>query len=332
MKYSKFFVLILFTLFYSCSEDQPLKTTPKFELTNSSSVPEFNGGSAFEYIEKQLAFGPRNPNSKGHQTAKYFLINELKENTDSVIIQNFEYTGYDDERLQLSNIIGVINPDADNRIFITAHWDTRPRAEQDPVNENKDKPIPGANDGASGTAVILELANILKHNKIDFGIDLVLLDGEDYGKEGDLTYFCIGAKYFAAKMGKDYKPAFGILLDLVGDKDAVFFQEQYSLQYAPDIVNLIWQIAQSINADKFKNLRGSGIYDDHVPLNQAGFRTIDIIDAELVGGETKDPRRKYWHTQNDNIENIGEAALQQVGSVLVNLIYKLKFNTIDENS
>ena len=207
-----------------------------------------------------------------------------------------------------------------------AHWDSRPRAEHATKESLKDKPIPGANDGASGCGILLELARLLKNNNINYGVDLVLLDGEDYGKEHDLNNFCLGSKYFAANYPADKLPAFGVLLDLVGDKQAVFEREGNSDKFAPTVVNLIWNAAQQINSPVFSQEGDGDIYDDHIPLNQAGLVTADIIDADLVGADTPVKRRNYWHSENDNMENISKDTLQQLGDVLTYMIYSLKFN------
>jgi hypothetical protein len=207
-----------------------------------------------------------------------------------------------------------------------AHWDTRPRAEHATKPTLVDKPILGANDGASGCGVLLELARILKVYNIIYGVDLVFLDGEDYGKEHDLNNFCLGSKYFAANCPADKIPEFGVLLDLVGDKQAVFEKEGSSSVLAPAVVSLIWTIAQQLKDTVFSQEGGPEIYDDHIPLNQAGIITADIIDAGLVGADTPVKRRNYRHSENDTMENISEDTLQQLGNVLTYLIYSLKFN------
>ncbi len=324
----KILLLLFFAiLFHSCKqkEEPEKKSSPSFKILDNITAPVFSGSNAYALIEKQLKFGPRNPNSSGRTAAKYFLVQEFKKYADEVIEQDFSYTGYEGEVLSLKNIIARFNPTAKERIFISAHWDCRPRAEHDKDINKQTLPIPGANDGASGTAIILELSRLLYQNKINYGIDLILFDGEDYGKENDLNNFCLGSKYFAGNHIENFEPQFGILLDLVGDKEATFYKEGYSTNYAKDVVDLVWGIAAKINADRFSNFTGHAIYDDHIPLNQAGIKTIDIIDAELVGANTQNERRNYWHTQKDNISNIGLETLQQVGNVLTQLIYSLSF-------
>ncbi len=239
----KYIVLILVLLiplnilFISCNknqDEQPSK--PYYELSTPDSVPDFNAKNAYQYTEAQTLVGPRNPGSEGHDKMLAYLQNELRKYADEVQLQSFNYTGYDNEQLHLTNIIGKFNPQSKNRILLCAHWDTRPRAEHATVDSKKNQPIIGANDGASGVGVLLELARILNQKKINYGIDIVLFDGEDYGKESDLNLFCLGSKYFAAEYYKDNYPAFGILLDMVGDKEASFPKEENSVQFAPDIV------------------------------------------------------------------------------------------------
>ena len=198
----------------------------------------------------------------------------------------------------------------------------------DKEQANRNKPILGANDGGSGVGILLEIAKLLKQNKIHYGIDIVLFDGEDYGKSNDLESYSLGAKYFSSNISRDYKPAFAVLLDMVGDKDADFPIEGNSKRYAPEIVNMIWNLAEQKQADKFISREDEPIYDDHISLNEAGILTADIIDLELIGANTKIERRNYWHTQMDTMENIGRDTLKQVGEVLVKLIWSLKFNNV----
>ena len=201
-----------------------------------------------------------------------------------------------------------------------------PERTNDPDPAKRNLPILGANDGGSGVGVLLELARILKQNPVSYGVDLIFFDGEDYGKENDLGNYFLGSKYFASQKPSGYNPAFGILLDMVGDKQAVFNKEGKSMLFAPEVVNMVWSIAGKLNASVFSEAEGNQIEDDHVPLNEAGLNTIDIIDIDLVGADTGVKRRNYWHSQNDTMDNISEATLQQVGNVLTYLIYSLDFN------
>ena len=317
------------SLFYfsSCSKEAQPAAKPLYELYNNYSIPKFDGANAYKQVEAQVNFGPRNPGSNGHQEALDYFQSELKKYADEVQLQNFNYPGYDNKNLSLTNIIAKFNPEKKNRIMFCAHWDTRPRAEHAFDKADTNKPILGANDGASGCGVLLELAKILKENKINYGVDLVFFDGEDYGKENDLGRYCLGSKYYAANLPLSQAPAFCVLLDMVGDKKAAFEEEGNSIKFAPNIVNMIWGIAANINAAAFSQNDGEEIYDDHIPLIQAGFTAGDIIDAGLIGDRSKDKQRDYWHSENDTMVNISEATLQQVGDVLTNLIYSLQFNS-----
>ncbi len=327
MKLNKTLIVIFAALLIAGCEKQEENniSRPAFEIQKTDSIPSFSGENAYAQTKAQVDFGPRNPGSSGHALALSYLQNELNRYADEVILQSFSYAGYNEE-LNLTNIIARYNPDNKNRIMICAHWDTRPRSEHTKDSTKRSLPILGANDGASGCGVILELARIINTKKLNVGVDLVLFDGEDYGKENDLDNYCLGSKYYSVNIPDGIYPRFAILLDMVGDKDAVFMKEAASVEYAPDIVNLIWDIASQLNAAAFVPRKGESIYDDHIPLNQAGIKTIDIIDAELVGADTPVERRNYWHSDRDTMENIAAGTLRQVGSVLVTLLYSIHFN------
>lgn len=328
MKRLLLLALVLTIQFTGCGEkDAPQKTNiSQYRIELATKIPDFDSINVMNYIKRQLDFGPRNPNSFGHRQTMLFLHDELSKFGDTTFIQKFSYPGYNNERLELGNIISSFNPSNPNRILFCAHWDTRPRAEKDINDQQKTLPIPGANDGASGVGILIELAKVLKNTKINYGIDIVLFDAEDYGTEGDLINYSIGAKYFSQNRPSYIKPAFGILLDMVGDKNAVFKREPNSMRYAPDIVDLVWKIATQIGASSFSNQISSPIYDDHIPLGEMGMKVIDIIDADLVEAETPNPERNYWHTHNDTIENLSPKTLGEIGRVLLHLIYSLKFS------
>ncbi len=319
-------ILFIFLL-SSCGKEPGKEVKPLYQLEKNYNIPKFDADNAYKQVEAQVKFGPRNPNSAGHAECLAYLENHLKPYADTLVLQPFTYPGYDGETLQLTNLVAKFNPNAKNRIIFCAHWDTRPRAEHAKIPADTNKPILGANDGASGVGVLLEFARLLKQHKVNYGIDLVFFDGEDYGKENDLNNFCLGSKYFAANYKLNEAPAFSVLLDMVGDKQAVFPQEPYSLQYAPDVVNMIWSIAAQLNATDFSDRQSEAIYDDHIPLNQAGLSTIDIIDSGLIGDRSPIKRRNYWHSEHDTMENISKETLQQVGNVLTYLIYSIQFNS-----
>ncbi|MFC1554353.1 M28 family peptidase [candidate division KSB1 bacterium] len=287
-----------------------------FLLPLQGQIYKFSGGSAFEYLEKQVSFGPRNPGSAGHSKCKQFLIDELKKYTSDVSTQDFLFKDTElNKSFVLTNIIARFkakNPDSPV-ILLAAHWDSRPRADRDEDEKNKEKPIPGANDGASGVAVLLEVAKTLKQNPPPVNVDIVFFDGEDYGKSGDLDNYLLGSKHFAKNLPRTpYQ--YGLLLDMVGDKNLKLPKEGYSLRMLPDIVNKVWDRAKKLNLTAFQNRRGSEIIDDHKPLIEAGIPIINIIDCDLVG-------ERYWHTLQDTPDKCSPESLLEVGTLVLSVIY-----------
>jgi len=245
-------------------------------------IPAFDGERAFAYLTAQTDFGPRNPGSEGHQKCLDYLIAELLKTADSVKKQPFTFTDtFKDSTYELTNVIASfnLNPTGARRILLTAHWDTRPFADQDPNPENRLIPISGANDGASGVAVLLEIAAVLKAQSPPIGVDIILFDGEDYGdtKVNDLDYYFLGSRYFTETMGA-YRPEYAILLDMVGGKEAQFYIEGYSYEYAPVYARRIWDKAKELGFSSFVSEIGPRINDDHWIMNQAGIPSVDIID------------------------------------------------------
>lgn len=286
-------------------------------------VPAFNADSAYQYVQQQVDLGPRHPGSEGHRLAKAYLIGKLAEAAGerSVFAQHFTHQGYEGDTLKLSNIIAAFNPTASDRIMLCAHWDTRPRADEDSVDQ--DKPILGADDGGSGVAVLLELARLFKNNPPPIGVDIILFDGEDYGKQGQMDRYFLGSRYWANNPPvKGYSPRFGILLDMVGGENAQFPKEKNSLRFAPALVNEIWQIADGKGySNTFVNREGVGISDDHVVINRIlRIPTIDIIRHRANEDGTAQ-FAPYWHTHDDNMDVIRRETLESVGEVLAELVY-----------
>ncbi len=278
--------------------------------------PLFSGDHAFAFLTAQTAFGPRNPGSAGHRQCLAYLVAALRPLADDVRLQEFTHSGYGGEQLRLTNVIASYRPSDRTRILLCAHWDTRPRADQDETRSKRNDPILGANDGASGVAVLLELATMLKDTPPPVGVDIVLLDGEDYGKEGDHASYLLGSRYFADHKAEDYLPRFGILLDMVGDKFLDLPREQYSVRYAPDVVDMVWKTAAYLGITQFHDEKGEEIMDDHLPLNEAGIQTIDIIDFNYP-----DNTNRYWHTHQDTPEHCSAESLGAVGSVLAAVVF-----------
>lgn len=306
-----------------CMKEQPrlapqndTSQSPKKSPLSPIQIPAFSGTRAFEFLVKQTWFGPRNPGSQGHAACLEFLANEMRRYADDVKMQEFTHNGYQGERIQLTNIIASFDPQSTHRILLCAHWDTRPRAENDENKSRRNEPIIGANDGASGVAVLLELASLLQQHRAQVGVDLVLFDGEDYGMEGDLARYLLGSRYFSVNKPADYAPRFGILLDMVGDKFLDIPKEQHSVQYAPDIVEMVWNKARELGYPQFTNEAGELMTDDHLPLNEAGIRTIDLIDFNYP-----DPTNRFWHSHRDIPENCSAESLEAVGTVLTHVVY-----------
>jgi hypothetical protein len=283
----------------------------------TSRIPAFSGTRAYEYLKAQTAFGPRSPNSPGHAACLSYLVSTLKGFADQVRLQEFVQEGYDGEKLRLTNIVASYKPDAPARLLLCAHWDSRPRAEYDENRSRRNEPIHGANDGASGVGVLLELARLLKETPPSVGVDLVLFDGEDYGKNGDHALYLIGSRYFARNKPVDYLPRFGILLDMVGDAFLDLPKEANSVKFAPDIVSMVWNTARELGISQFLEEKGEEILDDHIPLNEAGIKTIDIIDFNYP-----DDTNRYWHTHQDTPEHCSPESLGAVGTVITHVVYR----------
>ncbi len=310
--------ILLAAISLRCVNDKPKEVLPRQpEVTSArtSPIPSFSGTRAFAYLVKQTAFGPRNPNSAGHRACLDYLASTLREFADDVQLQPFTAQGYD-EVLALTNIIAKFNPQAHTRILLCAHWDTRPRADNDPDTGRRNQPILGANDGASGVAVLLEIASLLKQTPPPIGVDIVLFDGEDYGHEGDLAKYFLGSRFFAANKPSGYNPRFGILLDMVGDTYLDIPKEYHSVQYAPDIVDLVWNKARELGYTQFLDETGEAVNDDHLPLNEVGIKTINIIDFNYP-----DPTHRFWHTHQDTPEHCSAESLGAVGTVVTHVLY-----------
>lgn len=314
-------IYIVFLLLLGGCGDDSASERLNFEVQGRE-VPNFNADSAYHFIEQQVALGPRNPGSTGHKKTREYLLRKLRNYASerSVYPQNFTAEGYEGDTLNLTNIIAAFNTQSSDRIMLCAHWDTRPRADKDSVNPQK--PILGADDGGSGVGVLLELARIFSEHPPPIGVDIVLFDGEDYGREGDLSKYFLGSRYWSINPPVEgYSPRFGILLDMVGGEGAQFPKEEYSLLYAPALVNEVWSIADSKGyGNLFLDKKGNAISDDHVIINRnINIPTIDIIRHNT----TKEGSQfaPYWHTHDDNMKIISRETLDGVGSVLTELIY-----------
>ena len=301
-------ILVVFlVLFFGCS-------TPS---NKSVDIPNFNSSKAFTYLVKQCEFGPRNPGSPGHLEFSNYLEGFLSQLDGNVIIQEFIYTEpITSMERNGKNLIIQFNEDAEYRLLLGAHWDTRSLSDQDEVVDNQSLPVLGANDGASGTSVLMELSTIISEKNPEIGIDIVFFDAEDGGFSGQPETFALGSKYFAENL-PIAKPNFAIIVDMIGDKNLTIPIERISYNIAPKKVKEIWNLAEELSLPAFKKTIAQEIYDDHVPLWEiAEIPAIDIIDFQY-------PNMFYnhWHTQRDTPENCSPQSLGQVGNLLVNYIY-----------
>lgn len=269
-----------------------------------SGAPAFDGQRAFRLLEAQVAFGPRNPGSAGHAQCRAWLLDELNAICERTAAQDFVVV-VRSQRLALSNLIGLIRPSAERQVLLCAHWDTRPWADRDPNPANRQTPILGANDGASGVAAVLELARVLAATPADFGVVIVLFDGEDYGP--GIEDMFLGSRYYADHLWPG-RPTYGILLDMVGDRDLAIYQEIISTQRAPEVVARVWSAAARLGYQAaFPAVPKYVVYDDHVPLLDRGVPVIDVIDFEYPP----------WHTLADTVEQCAPASLQVVGETIL---------------
>ncbi len=313
----------------SCSSPANRATNDKEikEKEARVTVPSFNSDSAFYYVERQVAFGPRVPNTSAHLECAAYLAKNLRRFTDTVYVQEAVVTAFDGTRLNIQNIIGSFNPGNPNRILLSAHWDTRPFADEDPDPANHYTPIDGANDGASGVAVLLEIARQLSKSPIETGIDIILFDAEDYGihsgrNESKPDSWALGSQYWARNPHiRNYSARFGILLDMVGAPDATFKHEGYSMYYAPNIVRRVWQTAQrSGYGNYFVNQRTGYVMDDHYNINV--YRSIPTVNIIHQDDSTPHGFFEHWHTVNDKVEYIDKNTLQAVGQTVLHVIYE----------
>ena len=280
---------------------------------------QFDGKAAFDLTQQQCAFGPRVPGTPTHAKCAEWLTTTLQASCDTVIVQTGTVQTAQSGPMGMKNIIGIINPDASQRLLLLAHWDCRPWADSDPDAANHSKPVMGANDGASGVGVLLQLAHQLKQAGTTLGIDILLVDVEDMGENENEESWGLGTQYWASHFHTTgYKPLFGILLDMVGSSDATFTREYYSSQYASGFVDLVWNCAAG---NHFINSQGGAVTDDHIFVNRAGIPCVDIIDMRTDTGTGFCPE---WHTIHDTMDAINPATLAEVGQTLINVIAELE--------
>lgn len=282
------------------------------EMSSGINAPPFDSANAYELLVRQCAFGPRVPGTAAHDSCLGFLESHLKQLAGNIARQSFAHTiEKTGQEVTLTNLIASFNLPASDRVLLCAHWDSRPWADQDADTSNHRRPIPGANDGASGVAVLLEISRVLKATPPPVGVDVVLFDGEDIGAAGRSATFAAGSRYFASQKDARYNPRYGILLDMVGDRDLNLYKEGNSVRYAPEVVNRVWDVARRLGIAEFQFEQRYDVADDHVPLLNAGIPCIDLIDFDYP----------HWHTVEDTPDKCSPESLEKVGRVVLAAIY-----------
>ena len=291
-------------------------------------APAFNADSAMTFLRRQVEAGPRVPGTAAHKATGDYLAATLRQlGADTVMEQHVEATAWNGDRLPLRNILARFSPESKGkRILLVAHWDSRPWADQEASDDKRRTPIEGANDGASGVAVLMEIARLLGLERSAEPVDILLTDGEDYGApeghDGDETTWCLGTQaWIAGGMPYDFstQPRYAILLDMVGGRDARFHREVISDYMAKDVVDMAWNRAARLGlGDRFGNERGGTVVDDHLFLNRAGLPAIDIIESANPQTGSFNPT---WHTHDDTADNIDPATLETVGTLIRSIVY-----------
>ena len=334
MKKHLLFIIAAALLMASCDETKPTDPNANNETKKAVTIPSFNADSAYQFVAKQTAFGPRVPETEAHAACAEWLTAKLGEYADTFIVQDFRAKLFNGKGIDGQNIVGVFHPEAKKRIVLCAHWDSRPYADHDPDEANIHTPIDGANDGASGVGVLLECARLFKAQPLPerLGVDIILYDLEDYGPhtdeaekyyDEDVNYWALGSQYWAKHPHVyGYRAYYGILLDMVGGPNPNFPKEYYSQGYAATVSNKVWRKAYDLGYRAFfNNELGAPISDDHIPMNEiANIPTIDIIDLQPQSSNECFP--EVWHTLDDNLENIDRTTLGIVGNVLLNVVYE----------
>ena len=278
----------------------------------------FSGERAVEYARAQLAFGPRVPGTEGHRRAGDWIAEQMYARADTVIEQTWTHVTADGDTLPLRNILARFRPESDQRILYVAHWDTRPTSDNASNLGERQLPVPGANDGASGVALLIALADVLHERPPAYGVDLLFVDGEDYGDFDEGRDVLLGSRYFAGNLpSPDYRPLFGVVWDMVGGHDGRFYQEGYSMRYAPEVVARVWQQAEQLGyRDTFVPRTGTAITDDHLPLLEKGLRVIDVIPVD-----DRTITYPHHHRPTDTIEQLSARTFQIVGDVALSLVW-----------
>jgi hypothetical protein len=310
--------IVLVCLFVACNSDAKegsaaqRGSSPAATSAGRTSTG-FSGTAAYDYAKAQVGFGPRVPGTSAAKQAGDWIIRQMRARADTVIVQSFTHTTADGKKLPLRNILARFRPELTERVLYVTHWDSRPVSESATTEAEKKMPVPGANDGASGVGLFVALGDVLKKTKPNVGVDLLFTDGEDYGQFGPPEIdVLIGSKYFADHPpSPGYKPLYGVLWDMIGDKDLRIPYEMNSFQQAPEVVSRVWQTAADMGyGDIFVQESGGLVVDDHIPLLNSGMRVIDVIDLDYPP----------HHTPHDTMDKISAKSLAIVGDVATALV------------
>lgn len=324
-------ILVLALALNSCkpshkSQTQSSQATSQTQAQRLKTTPNFRADLAYEHIKTQLSYGPRVPQTVAHDSCLHYISTTAQALGAKVSVQESTGTLYDGQTMPFQNIIVQFSPEKKRRVMLCTHWDTRPFADQENDESLWHTPIPGANDGASGVGILLEIARLYSLKPADVGLDLIFFDLEDWGapqfaspqlQQNDS--WCIGSTYWSQNLlPKDYAPLYGILLDMVGAPNATFYRERISEQYAPYLIDKVWNMgAASGYGSRFVNQMGDQLTDDHVPVNiYANIPCIDLIQFVPNQGFGS-----YWHTLQDDLQHIDEKTLKAVGQTLTNVLY-----------
>lgn len=308
--------------FASCQNNNATNQEEQSTTVNPVNAPAFSADSCYAFVKAQTDFGARVPNTEAHRLCGDYLATTLERYGGQVTNQYAPLRAYDGTILNARNIIASWNVANENRVLLCAHWDSRHVCDEDAELANRSLPVMGANDGASGVAVLLEIARVMSIQQPQVGVDIILFDAEDYGNGEVENSFCLGSQYWARNPHtRPYKAMFGILLDMVGGKNPIFAKDQVSMYFAPDIANKVWDKAAQLGySNMFVQTPGGGIIDDHYYVNSlANIPCIDIIHHNPSVGFPD-----TWHTTNDVLENIDKNTLHAVGTVVTHVLYELK--------
>ena len=277
----------------------------------------FDGEQALAYAREHMSVGPRVPGTEGHRRGGDWILEQMRSRADTVVVQEFTHVTVDGDTLPLRNILARFRPASDQRVLYVTHWDTRPFSENATNLGERQLPVPGANDGASGVGLFIALADVLRQTPPSVGVDLLFVDGEDYGSFAENKDVLLGSRYFAGHLpSPSYRPLFGVVWDMIAGADARFYQEGYSVQRAPEVVARVWRQAADLGyQDTFLSRVGSAVTDDHLPLLDAGLRVIDVIPVN-----EESISYPYHHRPTDTIDKLSARTFQIVGDVAVSLL------------